>query len=358
MLIRTVRAGALLGAVAILGAACGGGASVTAQPASAPDLESGDPSASPGILGGEQTESTAGNGVSLEAPVVEITKDGAVVSDATGVVSGEIKTVGQLDTYTFEASDDQTIYLVESGGCSITGGDSLGYEFKGAASTSGDFADVGDKIDCDKISDVRTESSGTVQLTITSENDFYGDESAVGKYSFQIVIVPDPTPVPISLGEVVSPDSPQVGAGHIEHLGQTDLYTFPVTAETVYAIVGQGDCKVENGEEFRFDIDGIADDWIDGSSSFDEQSADGDCNEVYVFAAEETGTARMQVEGEDANATGTYSFLVQEADSSQYTPSTTMAAEEAADEAVEDALEEAADGVDEAVDEAVDALTE
>ncbi len=305
---RTTKTGLILSAIITICASCSSEATVTAEPGSA--------NGAPGLIGESDQDSRTDNA----PPIVDISQDDMVVSDNTGKVDGDIATETQLDTYTFQASDDQTIYLVETGGCEIEGGDSLAFEFKGAASGDGTFADVGDGIDCESVSDIRTDSSGAVQLTISSTKAFDEDTQSTGKYSFRIIIVSDPTPVQLNVGDVVSPDMPELGAGTIEHLGQADLYTFAVSEGAIYEIVGQGGCKVENGDAFEFEIDGVQNTRVDGSTNFDEQSADSDCNEIYRFEVSESGTARMEVSSNDPKSTGTYSFRLRK---SETAPATT-----------------------------------
>jgi hypothetical protein len=139
---------------------------------------------------------------------------GFQVTDGIGVA-------GEVDTYEFSVDDQQVVYF--DGQNDIT-------DVRWTLADSNGNT-IFDNISMFSISDPGeyTLNAGDYVITVTANGDY------TGTYSFQLWDVPPPQTFVIDVGTTVSPNNPASGAGTIETVGVSDIYTFNVDpGEVVY----------------------------------------------------------------------------------------------------------------------------
>jgi hypothetical protein len=130
-------------------------------------------------------------------------------------INGAISVIGETDSYTFNATANQKIYLDALQSSNVI---NISWQLLNASGTR--IASNSAFFD----SDVITLASGAYTLIVD------GDGDGTGTYRFKLWDVPPPHQFAINIGDTVTVNVPGTGAGNIEQPGVYDSYTFNATA--------------------------------------------------------------------------------------------------------------------------------
>ncbi|GAB4530517.1 MAG: hypothetical protein OHK0046_51130 [Anaerolineae bacterium] len=205
--------------------------------------------------------------------------------------AGNLEGPGETDVYTVDVTNGDTLFfdLVSTNFVDPDGTEQVRLLIIDPTDTQVNNPFLGD-------TPISITQDGTYQL-IVDAND---DEN--GTYSFTLWEVPSPDTFDITIGTVVSEDSPQAGAGNLETPGVSDVYNFTAAAnQTIFLDY--------NGGTFT-DPDGSARvDWTltVGPSTELFTNLVGDMNTPLVLAA--GGVYSLEVKATD-DETGVYGFTL------------------------------------------------
>lgn len=152
--------------------------------------------------------------------------------------AGYLDERNDVDVYRFTATAGQLIFVEE-----LSGDDAFnGWLWWELVAPSGERV-FGDYFDDTNPGRVKLEESGTYRIRVLQDRD---EHPGTGSYSFALHSIPPDTTFQISIGDTVSLDEPQSGAGAIEVAGAQDVYKFTATA-------GQHVFFEDNGVDEAFD---------------------------------------------------------------------------------------------------------
>ena len=201
--------------------------------------------------------------------------------------AGNIETPGVTDIYTFNAVPNQQVFFQQKGVAQALAlmtwrlADSSGAEIFSACLGCG-------------IPGVQTLVRGGVYtLTVARAND-----AGAGTYGFKLWNVPPPQHFTIAIGDTVSKDHPEAGAGTIETPGVKDIYTFNATPnqQVDFAIV-----SADTG------LGAVGWRLVDGQGSQLFQKCLG-CGKPAVQTLVQGGTYTLTVGSDASPGVGAYSF--------------------------------------------------
>lgn len=209
--------------------------------------------------------------------------------------AGYLEERNEVDVYRFNASAGQLIFVEE-----LSNDEAFeGWLWWELLAPSGERV-FGDYFDDANPGRVKLEESGTYRIRVMQERDEF---PGTGSYSFALHAIPADGRYQVSIGDSVSLDKPQSGAGRIEVAGAQDVYTFTATA-------GQQVFFEETG------VDEVFDGWLfwelhapGGTRLFSDYL---DSENVGRVTLPESGvyTLRVGSAREDISHYGEYSFLL------------------------------------------------
>ncbi|MFK7803132.1 MAG: hypothetical protein AB8G95_15980 [Anaerolineae bacterium] len=199
-------------------------------------------------------------------------------------ISGSLSTLTDCAAYTFQAQQADTLFF--DGGHGINS--SLEWTLEDAAGNL--LFDT-----CFSCTPPVHEIGETGQFTLTVGG-------AAESFHFQIWEVVQPEQFSIEVGDTISPDKPQIGAGQIERPMSTDVYTFPVEIGQVLFFDIQ---LITNTSAINWRLQDPA-----GAELFDDCLACGDKGPIDIVT---DGTYTLTVGGEPIADIGTYQIKITDA---------------------------------------------
>jgi outer membrane protein OmpA-like peptidoglycan-associated protein len=211
---------------------------------------------------------------------------------------GAISQLGEVDTFTFPVQKGQSFIVEQLGGCSFDGDrDFISLDARGAGENRGfTFMDG----DCRSIMRLVAETTDVMELEVESSSN-----GTVGQYSFRVVDVTDPGPLPLASGDVIYPNDP-AGYGWIEGFGHHDVFTFEATKDRPFIIRQLGTCGFDGSKTF------VAADLLGQGINGNAIISDKDCTTVDRFEPETSGPVEIVVRSGSSDVFGYYSFQIYE----------------------------------------------
>ena len=172
--------------------------------------------------------------IDQQAPgaIYRIAVGDTVAPDQPAQGAGVIAAPGEVDLYPFTLATPQTVYLTAATGCTTTGISWSVLGPTGEAQRSDDGA-----TSSSICFDLKTFTlpAGTFTIRVAGQD-------TTGNYSFTLTAVAGANTFPIALGDQVAQGKPGPGAGEMTTAGESDRYSFSVSAPQVVYLDAQGDC--------------------------------------------------------------------------------------------------------------------
>lgn len=210
-----------------------------------------------------------------------------VAPDAPGPGAGTIEEAYAQDVYSFTAAAGQRIFFeLQDVSDTLTGVDWQMVGPDGRSVTGGVLGFNG-------VRGPTLSLAGTYTIVVGDN-----DSTGTGTYGFRLTNPPSPQRFAIAVGATVSDGVPEAGAGNLEALAATDIYTFTATAGQLVFLVDQNVAADLDDVNWRLTAPG-------GEVLFDSSFGFG---ETGVYRMPATGIYTIAV-GADADlGVGTYEF--------------------------------------------------
>lgn len=212
----------------------------------------------------------------------DVSLDQVVSLDDPGPGAGHIEQPGSVDVYTLSIDAPVLVYFDE-----ITGPCNIQWRCE---APDGTMLFNNNAICVTDPGEYLLDLVGDYTISV------YGNQSAVGTYSFAVWTVEDVQHFTLDLDQVVSDGVPEPGAGNIEEPASVDAYTLTITDPTlVYFDSLAGSCSLR----WRCEAP-------DGTVLFNDHPM---CLDTGLHMLDQIGDYIIRASG-NQSATGTYSFVV------------------------------------------------